>query len=169
MAGRTPRAALADFIEPLRGVLRCVTEDGFVPGGSQPGGPYVAFFQRRYALLRLSQGLDPIRFRVSIDYTIDPSQDRAGWWQVNRAGWVYEIRDGAGDPIVAFHWHPNSGRVTWPHLHAYGTNEAVELHKLHAPTGIVTAGSVVRFLIEDLGVLPRRPDWLAVVERHAAV
>jgi hypothetical protein len=48
-------------------------------------------------------------------------------------------------------------------------NEAVELHKLHPPTGTVTAGSVVRFLVEDLGVVPRRPNWQAVLDRHAAV
>jgi hypothetical protein len=73
-------------------------------------------------------------------------------------------------PIVSFHWHPiDSGRVGWPHLHAYGTNQSVELHKLHPPTGMVTAGSVVRFLIEDLDVLPRRPNWQAVIDRQAAV
>jgi hypothetical protein len=64
---------------------------------------------------------------------------------------------------------PSSGRVTWPHLHAYGTNNAVDLHKLHPPTGPITAGLVVRFLIEDLDVLPRRPNWQAVLDRHAAV
>jgi hypothetical protein len=59
--------------------------------------------------------------------------------------------------------------VTWPHLHAYGAHDSVDLHKLHPPTGHVTLSSVVRFLIEDLGVLPRRADWPAVVERHVAV
>ena len=59
--------------------------------------------------------------------------------------------------------------MTWPHLHAYGVNESVELHKLHAPTGTITAGSVVRFLIEDLNVLPRRPDWQAILDHYAAV
>jgi hypothetical protein len=85
------------------------------------------------------------------------------------AGWVYEIRSGSGTLILAFHWHPSSGRVTWPHLHAYGAHDFVELYKLHPPTGPVTAGSIVRFLIEGLGVLPRRPNWQAVLDRHAAV
>ena len=82
---------------------------------------------------------------------------------------MYEIRSAAGDLILAFHWHPSSGRVTWPHLHAYGVHVSVELHKLHAPTGTITAGSIVRFLIEDLDVLPRRPDWQAILDRHAGV
>ena len=33
----------------------------------------------------------------------------------------------------------------------------------------VMRGSVVRFLIEDLGVQPRRPDWQAVLDRHADI
>jgi hypothetical protein len=45
----------------------------------------------------------------------------------------------------------------------------VELHKLHPPTGYVTLSSVVRFLIEDLGVLPRRPNWQAVLDRRVDV
>jgi hypothetical protein len=85
-------------------------------------------------------------------------------------GWVYEISTQFGTPIFDFHWHPRgSGRVTWPHLHAYGAHDAVDMHKLHPPTGHVPLSSVVRFLIEDFGVLPRRPNCLAVLERHAAV
>jgi hypothetical protein len=141
-----------------------------VPGGSQPGGPYVAFFLERAVSRRRSRGFDPLRLRVSIEYTIDASTDRAGWWEARIAGWAYEIRSGMDTPILDFHWHPYGGaRVTWPHLHAYGTHESVELHKLHPPTGHVTLSSVVRFLIEDLGVLPRRPNWQAVLDRHAAV
>ena len=85
------------------------------------------------------------------------------------AGWVYEIRSATDQAIYEFHWHPSSGRVTWPHLHAYGVNESVELHKLHPPTGTITAGSVVCFLIEDLDVLSRRPDWQAIPDGHADV
>jgi hypothetical protein len=101
---------------------------------------------------------------------IGPSRNRSGWWEVSVVGWVYEIRSATATDIFAFHWHPReSGRVTYPHLHAYGTNDAVDLHKLHPPTGPVTASSVVRFLVDDLDVLPRRPNWQAVLDRHAAV
>jgi hypothetical protein len=169
LPGRTPRAAIEDFIEPRRSILLCVSHSGFVPGGSQPGGPYVAFFLGRAVSLRRSRGFDPLLLRASIDYTIDASTDRAGWWEARTAGWIYDIQSAAGTPITAFHWHPSSGRVTWPHLHAHGVHESVELHKLHPPTGHVTLSSIVRFLIEDLGVLPRRSDWRAVLDRHADV
>jgi hypothetical protein len=169
LPARTPRAATQDLLGPYIEAFRCVTDVGFVPGGIQPGGPHVAFFLGRTVILRGGVGLNPIRLRASLDYQIEASVERRGWWDAVRAGWIYDIRADDDNRIIAFHWHPSSGRVTWPHLHAYGTNEAVDLHRLHPPTGTVTAGSVVRFLIEDLGVLPRRPNWQAVLDRHATV
>jgi hypothetical protein len=104
------------------------------------------------------------------EYQVNAVVGRPGWWEATTVGWIYDILDRNNRLILAFHWHPHeSGRVTWPHLHAYGANESVELHKLHPPTGTVTAGSVVRFLVDDLDVLPRRPNWQAVLDRHAAV
>ena len=146
-----------------------MTDSGFVGGGSQPGGPYVAFLLGRTATLRRELGLNPVRLRVAIDYTIDASTVRPGWWDARIVGWVYDIIDHAGRPILAFHWHPSRGRVAWPHLHDYGAHESVDLHKLHAPAGTITAAAVARFLIEDLGVLPRRPDWHAILDRQAGV
>jgi hypothetical protein len=71
-------------------------------------------------------------------------------------------------PVVAFHWHPvQGGRVTWSHLHVYGAHGSLDLHKLRLPTGTVSLAAVVRFPIEDLGVLPRRPARDAILERHA--
>jgi hypothetical protein len=40
------------------------------------------------------------------------------------------------------------------------------LHKLHLPTGRVSLEAVVRFLIDDLDVVPRRADWRAILARH---
>jgi hypothetical protein len=106
---------------------------------------------------------------LSHEYAVRNAVQRRGWWEAVTVGWVYNILDHAGRTILAFHWHPSSGRVTWPHLHDYGAHDSVELHRLHPPTGTITAGSFVRFLIEDLDVLPRRPDWQAILDRHADV
>ena len=92
---------------------------------------------------------------------------RHGLWQVRTVERIYEVADADGGLIVTFHWHPaESERVTWPHLHAYGQHPSVELHKLHLPTGPLSIAAVVRFLIEDLSVVPRRPDWQPLLERH---
>jgi hypothetical protein len=170
LASRTVRAATLDFVSPFGEIFGCLTDAGFVARGSQPGGPYAAQFLTNFVSLRRSRGLGSLQFKVAVDYMINPALERTGWWEAAIAGWVYEIRAPAGALVLAFHWHPrNSGRVTWPHLHAYGTNDAVDLYKLHPPTGPITAGSVVQFLIEDLDVPPRRPNWQAVLDRHAPV
>jgi hypothetical protein len=168
LASRTPRAATLDFVSPFGEIFGCLTNVGFVARGSQSGGPYAARFLTNFVSLRQSRGLGSLQFKVAVDYMINPAPERTGWREAAIAGWVYEIRDQAVSQILAFHWHPASGHVTWPHLHAYGTNDVVNLHKLHPPTGPITTGSVVRFLIEDLDVLPRRPNWQAVLDRHAA-
>jgi hypothetical protein len=60
----------------------------------------------------------------------------------------------------------SSDDASWPHLHAYGARDMLTLHKLHLPTGRVALEAVVRFLILDLDVVPRRDDWRSVLDRH---
>ena len=115
-------------MQPFREVLQCLTDVGFVARTGQPSSPYEAHFQGRFVSLRRRRGLDPIRLRITMYYTVDAAPLRTGWWQASLRGWVYEIRSGTDQPIYEFHWHPSSGRVTWPHLHAYGRHDSVELH-----------------------------------------
>ena len=108
-----------------------------------------------------------MRLEVSHHYRVVPSDDERGPWRVMTAGWIYELADNRDELIAAFHWHPGgSGRVTRPHVHVYGDHDTVDLHKLHLPTGRVSIESVVRFVIEDLDVVPRRSDWERVLDRH---
>jgi hypothetical protein len=123
-----------------------VSDDGFVSRGQLGGNFYTAQFQRGIVTLRRRAELPSVRVRFLIEFTLDDARDRSGWWEATIAGWVYDVLDGGGRPILSFHWHPlDSGRVTWPHLHACGAHDSVDLHKLHPPTGHVTLSSVVRF------------------------
>lgn len=54
----------------------------------------------------------------------------------------------------------------WPHLHAYGARDTLTLRKLHLPIGRVSLEAVVRLLIEDLDVVPRRAEWRAILTRY---
>ena len=51
-------------------------------------------------------------------------------------------------------------------MHAYGSHNSFQIDRLHPPTGRVSVEAVVRFLIEDLDVVPRRDDWGAILDRH---
>jgi hypothetical protein len=93
-----------------------------------------------------------------------------GLWAASTEEYVYQVFDERDDLLAAWHWHPmtqlSEDDAPWPHLHAYGARDALTLHKLHLPTGRVALEAVVRFLVSDLGVVPRRADWRATLDRH---
>ncbi|MEX0782662.1 MAG: hypothetical protein WD557_08430 [Dehalococcoidia bacterium] len=68
--------------------------------------------------------------------------------------------------LLVYHWNPGGpeGR-TYPHLHLGGGAEVGNrvLTRAHIPTGEVGLPDVVRLLIEELSVRPRRADWRAVL------
>jgi hypothetical protein len=167
LAGRTPREAVDDFLEPLRQIVGCVTDEGFVARIRREGGPYPARFQDGFAILGRTGSRQPFRLTLTHSYNVLPPSGEQRLWTVGTAGWIYDLADSRDELISAFHWHPeNSGRVARPHVHVYGDHDTVDLHKLHFPTGRVSLEAVVRFLIEDLDVVPRRRDWDEVLDRH---
>jgi hypothetical protein len=78
--------------------------------------------------------------------------------------------------IVAFHWHPvGLSNVTDPHLHLSSRLNPIELGRnraplsladMHIPTGFVTLEDVVRILITEFGITPRRDDWDALLREN---
>jgi hypothetical protein len=73
--------------------------------------------------------------------------------------------------IVAYHWHPDSSEGSAdPHIHfgpaSARPDSAVrpgELHKVHFPSGFVVLEDVIRLLIEEFNVEPRRSDWEGIL------
>jgi hypothetical protein len=160
LAGRNPEEAVRHFLEPLKAVVGCVTVEGFVTRRSDRHGDErrTAAFQEGFAILDRGNG-QSFKLELYHRYTVTAAEGERGPWKVSTAEYIYEVADESDVPIVEFHWHPESGRIAWPHAHAYGTRDSLTLHKLHLPTGRVSIESVVRFLIEDLDVLPIRDDW----------
>jgi hypothetical protein len=88
-------------------------------------------------------------------------------------GYAYQITDAEDRELLAFHWHPDSvSPVTGPHLHltsrigrieAPRTGSAIALGQVHIPTGTVNLADVIRLLIGEFDVEPRRPDWQAIL------
>jgi hypothetical protein len=75
--------------------------------------------------------------------------------------------------LLAWHWHPTgTSAVTHTHLHLSGQiaplhlgrgTDPLPLADLHIPTGAVGLADVVRFLIAEVGVQPRKPNWQAIL------
>jgi hypothetical protein len=86
-------------------------------------------------------------------------QEGRSHWRVSTVAYVCRLDDDAGIESVAWHWHPRS-RVTHPHAHVAGLAMG---GRAHLPTGRVSIESVLRFLLDDLGVPARRPDYAEVL------
>lgn len=92
------------------------------------------------------------------------------------AGYGYTVLQSPAIEVVAYHWHPESAEGSAnPHVHfgpaSARPDSAVrtgELHKVHFPTGIVSLTDVVRLVIDEFKVEPRRSDWQAILEQRSS-
>lgn len=99
-----------------------------------------------------------VRFRVTEEAgTRDP-------YRVTTTAYYYSLLDAAEKEIIAYHWHPH-GNVTFPHLHICSGARVgrADLRNAHIPTGRVSMADLLRMVITEFGVAPRRADWADVL------
>jgi hypothetical protein len=153
-------------------VVRCVTDEGFVARQPrQPEQSRLAQFQDEFAVLDRRNG-QTLKLEISHRFVVRRMDGPRSLWTASTDEYAYRISDERDDVLAEWHWHPmtqlSDDDAPWPHLHAYGARDSLTLHKLHLPTGRVALEAVVRFLIGDLAVVPRRTDWRAVLDRAEA-
>jgi hypothetical protein len=89
---------------------------------------------------------------------------------VHSREYIYELTSGEGRSLIRWDWHPDGQAgeqpVSWPHVHLRGYTQPVNVSRGHVPTGRVSLEAVIRYVIRDLGVEPRRADWAAILDRH---
>jgi len=115
--------------------------------------------------LRLAAG-GRIGFQFRLDF--DP-READGRIDLILVSYAARILESGGREILVFHWHPESvSPVKHPHIHLSSRIRPIPLEPVgltlslaahHIPTGPVALADVVRYLIADAGVEPRRPDW----------
>jgi hypothetical protein len=131
----------------------------------------LAEFQDDFAVLDRRNG-QALKLVLRHRFVVRRTEGNRGLWTASTEEYVYQAIDERDDLIAAWHWHPMTqlagDDAPWPHLHAYGARETLTLHKLHLPTGRVALEAIVRFLINDLEVVPRRADWRALLDRAEA-
>ncbi len=123
--------------------------------------------------LRTRDGLWSVQLSAEIQYTIDRDDD---YFRVRNTAYAYRLVDREQREVLTFHWHPTGiSSVTHPHIHLSGRlptldlgpgSRSVALGDLHIPTGPITLTDIVRLLIVEFGVAPRRPAWAAILEEH---
>ncbi|MGI8642910.1 MAG: hypothetical protein ACR2LS_02200 [Thermomicrobiales bacterium] len=115
------------------------------------------------------------------DYLLEPIEAAAAGplFQVREVSYRFRLVNRDGREILAYHWHPEGvSSVTGPHLHHSGRLQPLDigardapvlLGEMHLPTGIVSLAQVVRLLITEFRVEPRRDDWEAVLATATAL
>ena len=125
-------------------------------------------------LLRSAAGTRLILLRMSSQYAIDAGEADNGPFSVRSVGYFYEVRDRQEREVLSYHWHPvGRSPIIHPHLHLSGRlapldtgprDAPIAFGEMHLPTGgPVTLTDIVRLLITEFGVPPRRADWAAIL------
>ena len=68
--------------------------------------------------------------------------------------------------MLLYHWEPRGNSpVVIPHLHLEQAAGVIreEVRDAHLPTGDVSLNAILRVLIEEVGVQPRRSDWNSIL------
>ncbi len=121
----------------------------------EEGVPFKMVLQGGLLALRVAKSDD--RVHLAATQTLTPYRDpERGEYRCKTDRYSYTIT-GSDErtEMVSWHWHPETYHA--PHVHV------PSLDRHHIPSGRVTFESVVRFLIEDVGVGPARSDWATVL------
>jgi hypothetical protein len=111
--------------------------------------------------VRLASTSRPSALLLSVVHQYEAvRQGRA--WRVSSRAYYYRIDTTNGGELLSWHWHPD-GRFKQPHLHVAALNR-----RQHLPTGRVSLEAILRLLLTEFGVRPRRADWESVLAASQA-
>ena len=171
MVGDTPAGAVQRYLDALQLALSCITSSVLNNFGGYhvTERPHIVTlgdsdFVRLASSARLS-------FAATQHYRVIESPTTTGPWKVTTVAYFYTLLDNSSHEILAYHWHPlHRASVTGPHLHlGYGaTIGRSELANAHLPSGRVSLESIIRLLVTELGVNPKRHDWADALTKSEA-
>lgn len=174
MAGKSPFEAYRNFQDSLNETLSCVTAGRLsVPSVSDFETDFeysiVLNYGRPVTDLR---GYHQLTLSVLQRFVIQMTDDEErGPYKVRTNMYVYQVATRAEEELFAYHWTPEEDEYLYrvhPHLHIgavsiTGDAPIPNFPKLHLPTARVSLESIIRLLIEDLGVRPRRDAWREIL------
>ena len=168
MPGKTPAEAIQAYISPLQQSLSCfgktlIRSNGYGPGvlhAATLSEPTVQVVTQEEEILNLSF-IQQFEVRKTL----------LGLWKVTTRSYLYSVEDEAGQEIIAFHWHPDSGDspIHFPHMHiCHGAGVSIrpEVRNIHFRTDRIAFEDFALILIDDFHVVPDRDDARAVLEAN---
>ena len=167
IAEKTPYAAVTKYQRQIHRLVSRVTLSHVkVAGGYQLN-------ESRPQRMELDEG-NPVKLsgphdlllKVQSYFQVRRINGQGDPYHVELAGYHYIVSNSEGREVIAYHWHPR-GSIQTPHVHL-GSGAQIGfdplVSKAHLPTGHITLGEIIRFLIRDLSVKPFYDDWEATVE-----
>ncbi len=188
MAGTTFRAAADALVASARTALQCLAPVEILQSGWNLGVTNTLRVISRgdvspgIVMLRRPDRSPYLQLKVSLDYSVilDASGPKRPAYRAEISRYIYVVQDLNANELFAYHWHPRGVSNVWtPHLHLSAARDVhlpsgperhggteLSLGKLHFPTHRIELAQLVRFLIIELEVGPRRSDWERVLDRH---
>ena len=171
MRGRTPVEAVNSYLALIQLAVSCASDAVVtVRGGYYPSESSHALTMYENRPVRLG-GASRLWFQLRQYYRIVESDLPSDSWMVQETGYRYAVIDTEGREVLEYHWHPvGESPIVTPHLHiGHGAMAARrELSDTHLPTGLVSISEILRMLIRDFSVTPRREDWESVLNEVSA-
>jgi hypothetical protein len=175
LVARTPEEAIDGLLARLRPVAGCVTDRPLA-------ARRVRGTDRTFALgfdpahvpvvLRSESRRRTIHLFAIIEVQVSAATASADLYLEERT-YIYSLHDTSQHELVSWHLHQlSSSDVTYLHSHVSSRIGPLELGRgldplpladLHIPTGFVDLADIVRFLIAEAGIRPRKSDWQTVL------
>jgi len=179
-----PKAVAQQFLEALGIVTSCVTPQRLNVSSHAytPNEPNTAAFIEPVSLRGKPGGPSGLFLDVAHMFMItdtDPSGNKRQW-RVTTRMYQYSLLDHDQTDLLVYHWQPGAdfGGPDHPHVHVSATLNArvdaiterpIGLHALHVATGRVSLEAIVRMLIDDFHIKPRRVGWRDLLDKTEAV
>ena len=164
--GRSPAMAVNAYKRSVQRLVACVT-DAVV---DVAGGYYASPDPHRLTLNNgfpvALGGPSEFLFRLQEFYRVEEIGHPRTLWNVDVVEYYNTILNSEEQKVLLYHWHPRgSSSVTTPHLHLKQGAQVgrSEVRDAHLPTGEVSLNVILRVLIEEMGVQPRRPNWNSIL------
>ena len=164
--GSSAAEAVVNYKHGIQRAVSCVTPSVVdVAGGYHPS-PIPHRLTMNDGLPVALGGQSQFMLRLQQYYRVDETGGAGGHWRVAVLEYYYSIHDAEEKEVLLYHYHPRGNSpVETPHLHlGHGAQvERIEVRNTHLPTGTVSLNAVLRVLIEEMGVQPRRADWDSIL------
>jgi hypothetical protein len=174
LPSKSPNAAVNVALDRLRRIAACITDRPVFASGyrASPEPHHFSFAPlQRDVPLRTRHGSRRVLLTMKQEYAVDHDEGRR-LFEVRTTGYSYRLLDREGREILAYHWHPvGISPITFPHLHLTRfrpidlslDSDPLALAEMHLPTGFGTLEDIVRLLITEFAVEPRRSDWAEIL------